>query len=272
MTKNTASPTALNGKFASELLTPKGREFMRAVGAGEFSFFDGGIVAGEGCWGSILSEEHFSSVRSASGVMGATARAGLWEVTEDSGDAGSWWSLTKMGAEVALYLAEQPVEAASAADEPVEAESTPEAASQPEKAADAVKDWRGNYNTVFAPAAELLAGASTHPVWTVNVSTMLKQTHVAGTDAVEVVARLDEVEAQAVAAMRDWQKTQDRKEQTDMERFNQNRSFLSGYLAAVVQETTGVKKVPVVAFAKDMDKALRPDAMKAGAAARKASK
>jgi hypothetical protein len=170
-------------------------------------------------------------------------------------------------------LVEQPVDAALPADEPVQAESTPDAAEQPEKAADATKDWRGNYNTVFAPGAEVIASAVEGiEAWTVNVSTMLKQTHIAGPGASGVVASLGKTEAAAVAAMKTWQKTLDRKDASDMEKFNQNRSFLSGYLAAVAQEVTGRKTMPVVAFAKDMAKALRPDALKAGAAAAKAGR
>jgi long-subunit acyl-CoA synthetase (AMP-forming) len=135
-----------------------------------------------------------------------------------------------------------------------------------------VKDWTGNYNTVFAPAAELLAVSATVEVETLSVSTMLKQTSITGPDAKGFLASLVEIEAQAFAAMREWQKTQERKGQTDMEKYNQNRSFLAGFLAAAAQQATGAKRMPTIAFAKDMTKAVRPDAVKAGAAARKAAK
>ncbi|WP_205474463.1 hypothetical protein [Nocardioides sp. SYSU D00038] len=166
----------------------------------------------------------------------------------------------------------QPVEAASRAEEPAAADSPAEPVEQPEKVADAVRDWRGNYNTVFAPAAKMIAtGTDGVDAWTVNVSTMLRQTHIAGPGAAGLSASLSETETQALAALKAWQKTLDRKEATDMEKFNQNRSFLAGYLGAVVREVTGAKKAPVVPFAKDMDRAIRPEALKAGAAARKAS-
>ncbi len=173
--------------------------------------------------------------------------------------------------EAALSLApEQAESAALPAEEPVAADSPAEPVAQPEKVADAVRDWRGNYNTVLAPAAEMIAaGVDGLDVWTVNVSAMLKQTHIAGPGAAGLAASLGETEALALAALKTWMKTLDRKDATDMERYNQNRSFLSGYLGAVVQEVTDSKKTPVVPFAKDMDRALRTDALKAGAAARK---
>jgi hypothetical protein len=247
-------------------LTKQGRESMEAIGRGQVSFFDGGIKEDEGSWGQVLTGDlgHKSS-----GVLNGLKRQGLFENHGQQGDnidAGDWWVLTALGAAVANHLAEQPESAALPAEEPAAAESTVE----PEFAADATKDWRGNYNTVFAPGAELIASGSGVEVRTVNVSTMLKQTDLAGATAKDVVALLSEVEEQAVAALKTWQKTQDRKEQTDMEKYNQNRSFLSGYLGAVAQGITGAKKIPAVVFAKDMGKALRPEAQKAGAAARKA--
>lgn len=146
-------------------------------------------------------------------------------------------------------------------------ETTTEAVEAPEKTADAVKAWPGNYNTVFAPAAELFAGDL--DVWTVNVTTMLKETHTAGPGAEELAASLATVEQEALAALRNWQKTLDRKGQTDMEKYNQNRSYLAGYLAVAAQQATGAKKRPSVAFAKDMERAIRTDALAAGTAARK---
>lgn len=165
--------------------------------------------------------------------------------------------------------ATQPESSPSTADEAAAAEFTAEPAEQPEKA-DATKDWRGNYNTVFAPAAEAIAeGFAGVEVWTVSVSTMLRQTDIAGPNAKEFHGLLVAVEEAALAALRNWQKTQDRKDATDMEKYNANRSFLAGFLASVAQRQTGSKKMPCVAFAKDMDRALRPDALKAGAAAHK---
>lgn len=142
------------------------------------------------------------------------------------------------------------------------------AADDDEQPADAVKDWTGNYNTVFAPAAEYFATEG-QKVETVAVKTMLKQSHVTGDGAAELVEALTTVEAEAKAALRDWQKTLDRKGQTDMEKYNQNRSFLAGFVAVAAQQHTGAKKRPTVAFAADMARAIRPDALKAGAAARK---
>jgi hypothetical protein len=158
------------------------------------------------------------------------------------------------------------------ADDAAAAEFTAEPAEQPEFAADATKDWRGNYNTVFAPAAEAIAaGYAKVEVRTVNVSTMLRQTDIAGPLAKEFLDLLVAMEAAALAAMKTWQKTLDRRDATDMEKFNENRSFLAGYLASAAQRMTGSKKMPCVAFAKDMDRALRPEALTAGAKAEKAA-
>ena len=99
----------------------------------------------------------------------------------------------------ACECCEQLVEALSKADEPVQAESTTEPAEQPEKA-DYVVSWRGNYNTAFAPAAELLA-TSTTLVWTVNVSTMLKETHIAGPETDVIAQSADVVVSRKTA---DW--------------------------------------------------------------------
>lgn len=170
----------------------------------------------------------------------------------------------------ACECCEQAETAALPADEAATAEFTAEPTDQPEFAADATKDWRGNYNTVLAPAAEQVAeGFAGVEVRTVIVSTMLKQTDIAGANAKEFLDLLVSIEDAALAHLKAWQKTLDRKDATDMEKFNQNRSFLAGYLASAAQRVTGSKKMPCVAFAKDMDKALRPEALTAGAAAHK---
>jgi hypothetical protein len=267
MSKKTATPTEI-----IDSLTAKGRETMTAVGNWTGSFFDEGCVTGSGIWGSIFVQE---MGQKSSGVINRLRDLGLFEVTPDQeGEAGDWWSLTSLGVDVARALVLATVatpEEAESGDLPAEEPAVAESTVEPEFAADATKEWRGNYNTIFAPAAELIATGSGVEVRTVNVSTMLKETHLAGPTATDVVAALTEAETKAQAALRTWQKTQDRKEQTDMEKFNQNRSFLSGYLGAVARSLTGAKKTPSVEFAKDMEKALRPDAMKAGVAAHKAS-
>lgn len=269
----------INAAAIAATLTPKGREFMRAVGAREFSFFDNGIVEGSGCWSSILSGEHFASPRSASGVMGATAKAGLWTVSEHEGDgpdAGAWWNLTAAGAAVALHLAgkeapEQPESAPEAAEEPSSAESTSapaEVAEEAPRTPDATKDWHGNYNTVFVPLADALAASAGVVVWTENALAMLRRTHVAGPGAAEFVARLGELEEQAQTALKVWQKTnaQSRRGLTDMQKYNQHRAFLAGF----GQGSAGAKKPAT--FAKDMEKAMQgaEAALAAGLAAGRA--
>lgn len=85
-------------------LTAKGRETMRAVGAGELSYFDEGIVEYSGIWGECLTGEmgHKSS-----GVINRLRDLGLWTVSdgEVNTDESMWWALTALGADVANYLA-----------------------------------------------------------------------------------------------------------------------------------------------------------------------
>lgn len=94
-------------------LTASGKEFMTAVGMKRFDFFDEGIVAGSGNWGENMSWQYASiagkSARSVSGVMARLSTIGLWDVYLDGerGSDGNWWSLTELGAAVAVRLAEQ---------------------------------------------------------------------------------------------------------------------------------------------------------------------
>jgi hypothetical protein len=89
-------------------LTPAGREFMRLVGTGHFDFFDDGIVEHSGNWGEGLAQQAAPAMgkawRSMGGIMAGTKKAGLWTTHEDEHD-GTWWSLTALGAEVALLAA-----------------------------------------------------------------------------------------------------------------------------------------------------------------------
>jgi hypothetical protein len=283
MSKTTNTST-IDAAAIAATLTPKGQEFMQAVGLGQFSFFDEGIVENSGAWGSVLSGEGFASVRSASGIMNATKKAGLWHhcpaSAQDGPEAGGWWSLTAEGAAVALYLAaqapEQPETGALPADEPVAAESPTEAAAQPEEArTDATKEWKGNYNTVFVPFAEDVAVAFPGvTVWVENVSAMLRKTHVAGANAEEFVALLGTLEELAQANLRTWQKAKAsaRRDLTDMLKYNQNRAFLAGFGQGVAARVLGKKKVTgEVRFAKDMERAMvgAETALAAGRAAGK---
>lgn len=85
-------------------LTAKGRETMDAVGRGWTSFFDNGICEYSGIWGDNLTGElgHKSS-----GVINQLVKLGLFYVSPmQDDDPSNWYSLTKLGADVANYLAE----------------------------------------------------------------------------------------------------------------------------------------------------------------------
>lgn len=88
-------------------LTPRGREFMAMVGRRDFDFFDDGIVEHSGNWGEAMAEQFAAatgtSARSVGGIMAALPAKGLWNLVDD--DTGTWWSLTALGAEVALLAA-----------------------------------------------------------------------------------------------------------------------------------------------------------------------
>lgn len=96
MNKNTAAVIAQ--------LTVKGREAMTAIGQHKVSYFDDGIVEGSGSWGSCLTEDlgHKSS-----GVLNRLEALGLFTTTDtgEPEDAGFWWELTDLGADVANTLA-----------------------------------------------------------------------------------------------------------------------------------------------------------------------
>lgn len=110
MTKNTTTTTTVTADVIKSL-TPKGRDAMTQIGLGKVSFFDGGIIEGEGSWGGCLVDDlgHKSS-----GVLNRLLTLGLFEHTDaaeqDDQNAGGWWTLTALGADVANTLAKEPVE------------------------------------------------------------------------------------------------------------------------------------------------------------------
>lgn len=118
MTTNSSAAATIEG------LTAKGRETMTSIGriafgGRELGFFDDGVAAGSGSWGECLTGE--LGHRSA-GVINRLAKLGLFDVSHDVN--GAWFSLTELGAEVALLLAAPAAEAAPVAEasaEPVEA-------------------------------------------------------------------------------------------------------------------------------------------------------
>jgi len=114
MTENTTTADVIKS------LTAKGRDAMKQIGLGNVSFFDGGIVEGEGSWGGCLVDDlgHKSS-----GVLNRLAALGLFETgPSDDSNAGGWWMLTALGADVANTLAKEE-EAPAEAEKP--AKKTP---------------------------------------------------------------------------------------------------------------------------------------------------
>jgi hypothetical protein len=103
---NSSDPTAV----AIAALTPAGKEFMLAVGMKRFDFFDEGIAAGSGNWGEGMSWQFAAMTdrkpRSVPGIMSRLSVSGLWTISAGDPDQGNWWSLTELGAAVALKLTE----------------------------------------------------------------------------------------------------------------------------------------------------------------------
>lgn len=111
MTNNEIPTAEITAAIAG--LTKAGRATMLAVGRGQLSYFDEGIIEGSGIWGECLTGEmgHKSS-----GVVNRLAKVGLWDVTIDrESQDGAWWSLTALGAAVANHLAAE-ADAADAAE------------------------------------------------------------------------------------------------------------------------------------------------------------
>jgi hypothetical protein len=90
-------------------LTDAGKGFMALVGLHHFDFFDDGIVASSGNYGKNMAGQACGPLgldrKSISGVMARLASddLGLWNVYDEDND--TWWSLTALGAEVALLAA-----------------------------------------------------------------------------------------------------------------------------------------------------------------------
>lgn len=118
---------------------------------------------------------------------------------------------------------------------------------------DATKDWCGNYGTVFVPFAEDVA-ADDLTLAHEGVSPMLRCTHVDGLGAVAFVKLLGELETDALAALKTWQRANaaSRRGLTEMVKYNHHRAFLAGY----GQGVAGRKRSAAPRFAKDMDRAM----------------
>lgn len=74
-----------------------------------FTFFDEGVVEGSGSWANVLGDEMgdygITARKGAGAVLGSLQKKGLL-VTNGAPDEteGNWWSLTALGAEVAVAL------------------------------------------------------------------------------------------------------------------------------------------------------------------------
>lgn len=133
-------------------LTKKGRELMTAIGNAELSFFDDGVVEGSGSYGEVIAGDFgFANPRSAAGVLGGLVKQGLMTADEAEGDAGLWYSLTALGADVANSLADSKVPADA---EPVDTRTVAE--QEQEASVLTIKTGR-KWTYLYNAAGELVA-------------------------------------------------------------------------------------------------------------------
>lgn len=117
-----------------------------------------------------------------------------------------------------------------------ELESVGQAA--PERVVEVRREWKGNYSMVWVPVTHRIALSLGHiTVLQRNVSAVLRYTYLIGheSDVQRLEQLLDSVFIQATAALHRWQRghREERRWQTDMEKFVGNRSFLEGFGQAV---------------------------------------
>jgi hypothetical protein len=90
-------------------MTAAGTALMTAIGNWTGSFFDGGIVAGEGIWHDNLTGEAAgapgvpATPKGVAGVIRRLAETGYLDIS-DNGEDGVWVSLTALGAATATAL------------------------------------------------------------------------------------------------------------------------------------------------------------------------
>lgn len=105
---------------------------------------------------------------------------------------------------------------------------------KPEKIVQVHRDWRGNYSIVMVPfVADVANGFGGLTVLQATHSAMLRRTYIIGTetDVAEFLVLIDSLHLQVMSALHRWQKEhkEERRWLTDMEKYVQHRSFISGF-------------------------------------------
>lgn len=91
----------LKAQSSIEAMTPMGIIVMDAIGNRRVSFFDDGISEGSGSWGTCLCGD----TGARPGALTQLEKLGLLASEETDDEAGKWWTLTALGADVAQELA-----------------------------------------------------------------------------------------------------------------------------------------------------------------------
>lgn len=127
----------------STTMTAAGKALMTAIGNWTGSFFDGGIVAGNGSgiWHDNLTGEAAGlpgvpkTAKGVAGVIRRLSEQGYLDVS-DVGEDGVWVALTEQGAATATALAQQAdAEPTQKAAQPAKAAGAAKASPKPQKAA-----------------------------------------------------------------------------------------------------------------------------------------
>lgn len=105
---------------------------------------------------------------------------------------------------------------------------------KPEEIVEVVREWKGNYSIVMVPfVANVAEGFGNLTILQSTRSAMLRKTFIIGhkTDVEEFVALIDSLALQVLSALHRWQKEhkEERRGLTDMEKYVQHRSFISGF-------------------------------------------
>lgn len=119
---------------------------------------------------------------------------------------------------------------------------------KPEEIVEVIREWHGNYSIVMVPFVHDVAiGFGNITVLQSMRSAMLRKTYIIGhkSDVEEFCALIDSLALQVMSALRRWQKEHaaERRGLTDMEKYVQHRSFITGFGQTVRMRLSKTRKV-----------------------------
>lgn len=119
---------------------------------------------------------------------------------------------------------------------------------KPEEIIEAHRDWRGNYSIVMVPfVADVALGFGNLTVLQSTASAMLRRTYIIGhkSDVEAFLVLIDSLALQVMPALHRFQKehAEERRYLTDMEKYIQHRSFITGFGETVRTRLMKARKV-----------------------------